>query len=111
MEFHDRLREERERLGYTQVAFAALTGAAKNSQLNWEKGHSFPNAATLATWAKVGLDVSYVVTGKRSVPIEETMNAKEQALLDVYRHVPTQQRKFIEDAVTMAASSLSNDVA
>jgi DNA-binding XRE family transcriptional regulator len=42
-----RLKEERKRLGYNQSDFAELAGASKHSQINWEKGASFPNA-----WSK-----------------------------------------------------------
>jgi transcriptional regulator with XRE-family HTH domain len=63
MSLGQRLREERERLGYTQTDFAALAGASKRSQIGWEQGRSNPDAAVLAEWEKVGLDVVYVVTG------------------------------------------------
>lgn len=62
-----RLKEERERLGLSQTAFAALAGASKHAQINWEKGVASPNAEALAAWSENGLDVLYVVTGKRSV--------------------------------------------
>ncbi|WP_312438596.1 helix-turn-helix transcriptional regulator [Achromobacter sp.] len=62
-----RLREERERLGFSQQAFAELGGASKRSQLEWEKGAQVPNAEFLAHVAAHGADVSYIVTGARSV--------------------------------------------
>lgn len=64
MNLHARLKEERERLGYSQTAFAALAGASKHSQINWEKGAASPNAEALAVWVEKGLDVLYVVTGQ-----------------------------------------------
>ena len=39
-----RLKEERDRLGYDQEGFAAVGGASRHSQIDWEKGKSFPNA-------------------------------------------------------------------
>lgn len=63
MSFHERLKEERERLGYTQPAFAALAGATKQAQLKWEKGETSPNAAALSAWSQVGLNLLYVFTG------------------------------------------------
>ncbi|EJI5073122.1 helix-turn-helix transcriptional regulator [Salmonella enterica] len=69
-----RLKEERERLGYNQTDFAALVGASKHSQINWEKGVSSPDSAFLEVWAKVGLDVLYVVMGQRTFQQEVGMN-------------------------------------
>ncbi len=66
MDLFERLKSERERLGYSQTAFAALAKASKHAQINWEKGIASPNAAALAAWSAVGLDVLYVVTGVQS---------------------------------------------
>lgn len=66
MNLEARIKEERERLGHSQTAFAALAGASKHSQINWEKGVGTPTAAVLAAWAVHGLDVLYVVTGQRA---------------------------------------------
>ncbi|WP_435608759.1 helix-turn-helix domain-containing protein [Pseudomonas knackmussii] len=61
-----RLKAERERLQLSQTDFAAIVGASKHAQINWEKGAATPNAAALEVWAGRGLDVLYVVTGQRS---------------------------------------------
>lgn len=62
-----RLKAERERLGLSQTDFAAIAGASKHAQINWEKGAASPNAVALEAWEKRGLDVLYVITG-RSTP-------------------------------------------
>ncbi|WP_371356133.1 helix-turn-helix domain-containing protein [Pseudomonas chlororaphis] len=61
----ERLKEERERLGYTQPDFAALVDASKRSQIGWEQGRSSPDASSLEKWIEVGLDPLYVLTGNR----------------------------------------------
>lgn len=61
----DRLREEREQLGFNQTAFGAIGGVQKQAQLKYEKGERFPGADYLAAVAKVGADVQYIVTGTR----------------------------------------------
>lgn len=66
MNLQERLKAERERLGFNQTDFAAVAGASKHAQINWEKGASTPNAAALAAWAEHGLDVLFVVTGHRT---------------------------------------------
>lgn len=77
-----RLKEERERLGFSQPAFAAIGGASKGAQITWEKGAAMPNAEFLNLAARVGVDVLYVLTGERNA---EAMSPDEQALLAAYR--------------------------
>ncbi|WP_405119473.1 helix-turn-helix domain-containing protein [Pseudomonas leptonychotis] len=61
-----RLKEERERLGFTQPDFAAAAGAAKRTLIEWEKGSTSPNAVQIAALSSVGVDVLYVLTGRRA---------------------------------------------
>lgn len=97
----ERLREERERLGYNQTNFAALASASKHSQIDWEKNTASPNTKVLAAFAKAGADVLYIVTGVRSVGLSRAaeppgiyemsggpleLSKKEAALLDNYRN-------------------------
>lgn len=62
----ERLRAERERLGLSQEEFAALAGAHRKSQGNYEKGDRQPDAAYLAAIAAAGADVLYILTGQHS---------------------------------------------
>lgn len=48
-----------------QTEFAQLGSVGKTTQINYEKGERFPDAAYLAAVASAGVDVLYVVTGKR----------------------------------------------
>ncbi|WP_257638213.1 helix-turn-helix domain-containing protein [Janthinobacterium sp. UMAB-56] len=59
-----RLKAERERLGYNQADFAAVGGASKRTQIDWEQGKQVPNAEFLAAVSAIGVDVLYVVTGQ-----------------------------------------------
>ncbi|WP_300435566.1 helix-turn-helix transcriptional regulator [Zoogloea sp.] len=60
-----RLKEERERLGFSQVEFADRAGTTRKTLFNWESGTGGPTAEVLATWADLGVDVQYIVTGQR----------------------------------------------
>ena len=64
----NRLREERTRIGMTIVAFAALGGVKKGSQILYEKG-SPPSADYLALIVHLGVDVLYVLTGRRDLSL------------------------------------------
>ncbi len=61
-----RIREERIRLGQTQLRFADAVGCSKSGLLKWEKGECTPNALVLAVCAELGVDLLYVVTGRRA---------------------------------------------
>lgn len=98
----ERLKAERERLGYTQTEFAEIVGSSKRSQIGWEQGRSAPDATALATWAAEGLDVGYVLLGERSnasVPTHSKratshdLPADEQMLLDAYRALTAAKKK------------------
>lgn len=64
--FAARLREERKRRKLSQEAFAALGGVHLNSQSSYEKGASEPKADYLAGLAASGVDVHWLLTGRRS---------------------------------------------
>lgn len=61
----DRLRHERERLGLSQTAFAALAGTSKRAQIRYEAGERSPDADYLACLARHGVKIYWVITGKR----------------------------------------------
>lgn len=117
MSLFERLKEERERLGYSQEAFARLVGASRKSQIRWEQGESCPDAAALATWAEIGLDVLYVISGMPSsgmghappqpsgglAPVFEGLNPREVALLDNYRHSGEEGKRAVEVAAAALA--------
>ncbi|WP_187670567.1 helix-turn-helix domain-containing protein [Zestomonas carbonaria] len=84
-----RIKEERERLGYSQTQFAALVEVSKKTQIRWEQeGGAYPDAAQLAAWGELGLDLLYVLTGDRlssNRAMSHDLPADEQLLLDEYR--------------------------
>ncbi|HID7955846.1 TPA: helix-turn-helix domain-containing protein [Pseudomonas aeruginosa] len=99
-----RLKEERERLGFTQPAFGAIGGVQKLAQLKYEKGERSPSAEYLAAIAKVGADVQYIVTGARSLG---TLTADEDQLLEKFRKAPLAVKAAALAAVTAGASPRS----
>ncbi|HTF98655.1 MAG TPA: helix-turn-helix transcriptional regulator [Cellvibrio sp.] len=82
MTIGDRLREERERLGFSQSAFAGLAETTKKSQIDYEKGITFPKANYLEVIAKVGADIQFIVTGMR---VANRLEPAEQLFLEKYR--------------------------
>ena len=100
-----RLREERERLGMTQIAFAEMADVSLRAEQDWERGKSAPKADFLAVAAARGVDVLYVVTGKRALPRESTLSIGERELLANYDAADEKGRAVIETAANFAAQA------
>lgn len=91
----ERLKEERERLGLNQTDFAALAGASKNTQYNYEKGERSPDANYLAAAALQGVDVLYVVTGNRAPTSEGSVAADEMEMLQHIRVLNIEEKEAV----------------
>jgi len=62
-----RLRSERERLGLTQEQLAIVAGTNRMTPSRYEQGSHLPTLGFLAAVASAGVDINYVINGKRSV--------------------------------------------
>ncbi|QBK70694.1 XRE family transcriptional regulator [Acinetobacter johnsonii] len=60
-----RIKEERSRLGLNQPDFAEIAGVSKRTLIDWEKDSSSPNAVHLSALSQAGVDVHYIITGKK----------------------------------------------
>lgn len=62
-----RLRRERLRLGLDQCRLAEKLGISRMSQSNYETGKRSPDALYLMSAYAAGVDVCWVITGKRAM--------------------------------------------
>lgn len=76
-----RLKQERERLGKSQAAFAALGGVGRSTQVNYETVQTSPDLSYMTAIAEAGVDIAYVLTGRPSAALA----ADEVTLLQRYR--------------------------
>jgi len=83
----DRLREERTRIGLSQEELAAVGGLRKQAQLNYESGTRSPDASYLLALESAGVDIVYVLTGRRVVTDSAAviLDEGEQEILRKYR--------------------------
>lgn len=72
-----------------QTIFAALGGITKETQLKYENGSRRPDTAYLEAIATHGVDVAYLLTGRR---IESALATDEEALLAGYRSLDAKGR-------------------
>lgn len=89
-----RLREERERLGLSQLAMGEIGGVKKLAQLKYEQNESSPSGTYFAAIAKMGADVQYIITGMRATA---ALSSDENELVRLFRAAP-----FAVKASTMA---------
>lgn len=82
VEFYNRLRQERKRLGLSQEKFATLGGVTRDTQMNYESGSRKPDSDYMIALAIVGVDVLYLLTGEYGL---STLSADEKKLLSGYR--------------------------
>ena len=86
-----RIKEEREKLEFTQEYFGALGGVARNAQVNYEKDKRRPDADYLEALAHsgAGIDVMYILTRIRMAEVPSQRNVMTaQVVADHYDLVP-----------------------
>lgn len=85
--YDERLKGERERVGLSQAAFAAVGGVGRTAQVNYEKGERYPDLAYLESISKIGCDIQYIVLGEPSVA---ALTDDEMVLLEKFRNADLQ---------------------
>lgn len=98
----DRLRQEREGLGLPQPEMAALGGAKPRTYQDWERGVAAVSAEFLAVVASAGIDVLYVVTGKRDGGA--SLSPSENELLTRLRQGSPVLRGYLQEVGQGSAS-------
>ncbi len=110
----ERLREERLRLKLNQEDMATVGGVKRRAQINYESGIRCPDGHYFSAIAAAGADVQYILTGVRSTAVQpqpstESLNRREQALLDNYRHTPDEEGKKAIEQVALIAARADRD--
>ncbi len=109
-EVGQRVKEERERLGYNQTVFAAIGGMSRKTQFDYESGVRAPDGSYLIGIAAAGADVQYIITGVHSVGISESF-ATEQLSRRAFVHARNYEalcdddKRILERMVTLAEKS------
>lgn len=86
-----RLREERKRLGLLQPAFAEIGGVKRVTQHLYEQNERVPDANYLLRIHEHGVDILYVLLGKRLLLGKHQMHREitidQEVLVNIYRAV------------------------
>ena len=89
-EFGERLRTERERLGYTELQIAQLLGVPLEMYQKYELGQEDPGIFRMPRLNDCGFDILFIITSERHNPIEE-----ESELLARFRELLSRGRDSI----------------
>ena len=95
MSFGKRLAEERRRLGLKQAEFARLVGTNVPKQSLYENDKRELRASYLARLPEAGVDVVYVLTGRRGEGGGLEQSASD--LLTSYLALPTEMQRAVEE--------------
>ena len=97
--FQLRLKELREKLGYSQYAFADIFGVAQSTVGNWEAGKREPNYATTKRLADFfGVSVDYLLGHPEDpAPPDTKKTAKDEIVLDDIEFGLLEQYRELDD--------------
>jgi len=98
-----RLKEERKSLGLSQQEFGSIGGVEANAQGKYESGERIPRSDYLAALGKKGVDILYVLSGKRTPISADTLSQAERAIITHYRALNEDDK----EAISQLATSLS----
>lgn len=78
-DFGKRLKEERERLGFSQAKFGEACGVGRTAQFNYERGEREPSWSYMEAAERLGVDTLYVISG--------TKKGEDWAYARAYKHM------------------------
>lgn len=90
--FGSRLRAIRMERNIKQAEFGELVGSSANSQLNYEKGKTPPTIDYLYRLAEHGVDIAYLLTGRR---IEGGLDFEQSMLIELFEKLSVEARQSL----------------
>ncbi|MEX6717508.1 helix-turn-helix domain-containing protein [Pseudomonas aeruginosa] len=87
-----RLQEERKRIGLNQDDFAQRIGVAKRTLAGYEGGNADVGAEALSAATTLGVDVLYVITGRRLPPELDSLSQTELDVVGYLREMNDDDR-------------------
>lgn len=104
--FSIRLKNERARLGLTQAEIASKCNVSREMWGKYERGVALAGSEVLFSLAEINVDIGYLFSGVRSIPVAELeLTKEEQVLLDDYRESNEQGKEAIEKTASALAQA------
>lgn len=83
-EIGQRLKAERRRLGLSQGDFATSGGIRRSTLYQYERGDRRPSLDFLLKTATAGVDLNFIIFGKRNVRLADEVRVERQTLDQIY---------------------------
>jgi Predicted transcriptional regulators len=103
-----RIKEAREKAGYSQKELAEIIGVAPNTFHGYESGKHDPKSVLLAKIAAAcNVSVDFLL-GQKEKPTTETgsgLSSEEEKVLEAFRLVPKEQQPLVRGMIEGAAKS------
>lgn len=90
-----RIKDERVRLGLNQAEVAEKTGISREMWGKYERGVAIPGGEVLFSFAAVGADMQYIMTGDRPAQTP-SLSPRESALVDNFKNMVDEDKRAIE---------------
>ncbi|MEM5528095.1 helix-turn-helix transcriptional regulator [Gammaproteobacteria bacterium AS21] len=112
VDFGQRLKFERNRLGLNQTELSERVGVTKKTQSLYERGDRSPSSDYLIAAADIGIDVLFLVTGNHTVYTNNDLelSSEEVALVNNYRASTEKNKSHIEAVGASFAQQINNEI-
>ena len=92
----ERIRTQREHLGFTQAKLALMIGVSENAITQYETGRSSPRRERIGALADaLGKSIGWLLTGNEPEEEVKAQTEAERNVLSVMRDLPPDQQDFI----------------
>jgi len=108
----ERFAAERKRLQLSQAEVAKAINKTREMVGRYERGASTPSGDALAELSNIGMDIYYVLVGRKvGEPSPVLLKPDELALLDIYRSLQEEDKSDIANFATgVAERALRNGI-
>ncbi|MDN7350458.1 helix-turn-helix domain-containing protein [Acetobacter senegalensis] len=92
----ERIRTQREHLGFTQSKLASMIGVSENAITQYETGRSSPRRERIGALAQaLGKSIGWLLTGNEPEEEVKAQTEAERDVLNAMRDLPPEQQDFI----------------
>lgn len=100
-----RIKEERLKLGLNQEQVAEKAKVSREMWGRYERGAAIPGGEVLFSFAVIGADVQYILTGKPSASSLTSLNSRAAAIAEKFEHLSDDDKKCLERVLSALGAS------
>lgn len=100
-----RIKAERQRLGLNQAQAAEKTGVSREMWGRYERGDAIPGGEVLFSFAAIGADIQFVLTGENSTSHRAALSSQESAFLKNFKNMTDEDKQAFEHLAKSVSKS------